>query len=451
MLRWLTPVLVLASLLLACADEDLATPAPTEASTSSTAETPTSTATAATPIPTYEAFRAGLWLIDVETGDVHVLYESDTGYPILPLDGGWRGGSEIWVYFVDGDHSVRYALDGSQLEDVPGYQLQLSDCEVMDQEALRVRIGDREFRDVPCGVVAPDGRHMLYGHNIDGPEVPGGRYDAWILDITAGEQWPATDQLRHCGGCDSRAGPSWSPSGAFVTLGETYAGVDSTIYLVDVLSRRAEPLLDGQQANSSGNEPRWAPDRDLLLMPTQDGEAAILDAPTGVAQVLAGSTWPAWWSAGGAFVYWIDGGSTAVADAKSGIRVATWPGRPSTAFWQGRVSITDATGLDSEIAPAALLGSEGGMWIYDPAIDGGLFIEGGAGGTWSPDASRAAFAIREPTSEFDVQRWFIAVYSDHGRWQTVADDARSAFGPPEVWWNDAGTHLLVRWPGSDWP
>ena len=110
---------------------------------------------------------------------------------------------------------VRYDLAGNEVDRTTAFPSDSGtthECEQPDH-ATQVAFVDGIGYPVNCGTFSPDGQFMLYSVDIDGAGIPEARYEAWTLDLKSGQTRDVTDQLRHCGGCDGRVGPPWSPSG----------------------------------------------------------------------------------------------------------------------------------------------------------------------------------------------------------------------------------------------
>src|SRR5690606_16470728 len=112
-----------------------------------------------------------------------------------------------------------------------------------------------------------------------------------------------TDQLRHCGGCDARAGPAWSPSGWYVIVAETGGGEDgAVVYLADTELGEATVLARGSNVNEAGRQPQWSPVEDALIAPGEDGSTQLMRPAEGTTARID-VPWPARFDETGTYVY----------------------------------------------------------------------------------------------------------------------------------------------------
>ena len=294
---------------------------------------------------------------------------------------------------------------------------------------------------------------MLYGVNVDGAEVGGGRYEAWVLDLDTGRRTLVTDALRHCGGCDGRVGPAWSVSGRYVLVGETYGGVDSAMYLYDVETGQTRKVAEGSFVSGVTTQVRWSPLEDAVLAPAADGSAAIERLPGGEVLAFPEVGWPARFDESGRLVYApaglyaLPGGAvrseTVIADAANGEVVARWEGSPAT--WPVERGVTW-----TEQGPAALLEQapecDDGTLLRHPVLVEPRCLAAARGAAFDPDVEQVAFA--RPTGGQDVTtRWEIVLLDiGTGSERVLTSDAIGS-EPPLIRWQPEGTHLLVLWPG----
>lgn len=393
-----------------------------------------------------EPFRAAVWLLDVASGAVHELYEGEQYRFTRDFA---TDGNGVWIYFSDQGKSILFSLDGRELDRVDGRVRRApeeSRCRRLDEDGPAAEIDGRRF-EVNCGVFSPDGSRMLYGVNIDSAEVPLGRYEAHLLDLSTGERALLTDALRHCGGCDPGAAPQWSSSGRYVTFGESYSGDDSTVYLSDTVSGDTRPIVVGPRVNFAGVNPVWSPAEDALLLAADGGGSLIERVASGEVLDLPDLRWPARFDDTGRYVYSASLTTTVIADAATGEVVARWSGHPL--HWPLERGIT---AVGDELA-AVLENSSpcSGTAVHHPQAAGGTAcIEGARGAAFAPSRDRVAFA-RSTGGEYSSTRWEIGVFEVSTAIERIlASDARGQL-PPFLRWNETGTHLLVVWPGPDRP
>jgi hypothetical protein len=206
----------------------------------------------------------------------------------------------------------------------------------------------------------------------------------------------------------------------------------------------------GYSVTQSGSAPGWSPVDDALVLPAANGDVVIERLPGGTRTVLPDAAWPARFTADARYVYSPSLGSgsdttTRLHDARTGELLARWPGIVS-----GNPFIEQLRVVGTADGPAALLadapGCEGDT-VHHPALPGGERCLDGFGAVFAPDGSRVAY-----TSP-GTRGWRLIVLDvASGTDQMLADEipagmARSGTTRPLVTWNDAGTHLLVEWPG----
>ena len=460
-------VLVLAA---GCSDDD-DEPAATATSQPST-ETATTTATAtdhslygtgtASPTSTVSATPtgpvAGLWLIEVETGTRHVLYEGDD-YP--QSDGFSDDVDTVWVWVPEEDEFVRYDLKGNELQrstDFLDTVVSRHRCTQPDNAVQRALIDGDEY-DVNCGVFSPNGSYMVYTVNVDDPGVPQGRYGAWVLNLTTRASVLATGELRHCGGCDGRVGPAWSPSGRYVLIGETYGGPDSSMYLHDAQTSETRKVAEGTFVSGITSQVRWSPAEDAFIAPDDEGSTVIERLPDGEKLTLPQIPWPARFNEDGRLVYspgglytlrpgdGIVGGiraDTAVADAGSGEVLATWEGKPAT--WPVERGVQWAG--DGAAALLEEASACPGTTLHHPTLEEPRCLPEALGAVFDAETAHVAFA--RPTTEVGTAtRWAIFLYDFESEAERLLGETSATFGadPPLIRWHPNGTHLLVLWPG----
>lgn len=366
------------------------------------------------PPPTHSGPASGLWLIDLASGAIAVLYEGDR---YATTRGFEPDGASLWAWAPGDEVFVRYALDGTETERTGSYLDTLSPgprCSQPDTAVLAATIDGRDY-PVACGTFSGDGARMVYHVDIDPAGVALGRYEAWVLDLASGERTLATDQLRHCGGCGGRVGPAWSPSGRYLLIGETNAGADSRMYLYDTVTGEVRVAAEGQTVGGVGVNVRWSPVEDAFVAPGPGGSTVLERLPAGERMVLPEVPWPARFDPTGRLVYspgglWTadrpeDSLETPVADARTGETIASWEGTPANWLFVER-GVTWTTD-----GPAAFMerveGCDGTM-LHHPVLDAPRCVEGAQGAAFSEETARIAYG-REEVIDAGTARWEIVV------------------------------------------
>lgn len=439
-------LLVLATLTLAACD-DGGTPVQSATVTAEGTVTATSSPAAAATIvatptdePTPAAPQVGLLLVDLVSGQAHTLYEGDE----YALTRRFEADGSLWVWHVATQSATRFSPRAEPLEESDDWPWDDQRCRnVPGGEATSV-VGGETF-PVACGPLSPDGRWMMFTRDIESANVPAGGYETWLLDIETRVEHLLTDLTRHCGGCDYRAGPAWSPSGRFLLFGETYAGPDSTVYLTDTATLDTRIVAQGPSANNLGEHLTWSSSEDAFARPGEGGIAVIARPALSEALPLNDVPWPARFDETGQFVYSVRDRTT-VADAATGATVALWTG--TVQLWPSPRGMTAVDGK-----PAALVEDGGcaGTTVYHPDIEG-LCIEGARGAAWSPDAAAVAFA--RPTEQVSVVRewerdWEVVVLDIATQREQIVASGLRRWTVPYIVWNDAGTQLVVLWPAPE--
>lgn len=450
-------------LLGACtADDD--DPTAEATSTLSPASSPSATPTTEPPpteTPPWREQELGLWLIDLNAGEVLSLWEDpgDTAYPITR--GFSRDGDGVWVW-DRGSSWVRYDLEGEEMERTTAFPPDSPHghtCEQPDRALVRSVVNGVEH-EVNCGIFSPDGRFMLYEVNVDSPGDPMGRYEAWTLNVESGERTLVSDQLRHCGGCDGRVGPAWSPSGRYALVGETYGGPDSTMYLHDTETRDTRAVATGSYVSGLGSNIRWSPTADAYIAPSDRG-SFIERLPSGERVALADLSWPARfddtgelaYSPGGQYTLSEDGWSagpreeTVIASARTGEVLERWTGAPELWPMERGVSWVSEAGTGVAALLERVPGCEG-TTVHHPSLPEGRCLEGARGTVFSPDGARVAFGRPVPLDP-SWARWEIVVSGVDGADESVlaSYEAHPDEMPPLIRWHPEGGLILVLWPG----
>lgn len=408
----------------------------------------------------------GAWLVDIDGGAATLLSEERAGQ--LVLETSFDEDGLPVVRFSDRNESwnVRFDLDGNEL----GVQAPVFGCEQLDEDTVAVEWSAGEFRKfegVTCGRRSPDGWLMTYRLDAGDVEVEGRftvpTWDQWLIDLVSGERTLLREGMRHCGGCDTGYGEQWSPSGAYVVLPELLW--PGEVYLADVETGEIRLISFVEPATYRRYRPLWAPDGDRLVYPAADGGTVYEDLEAGT-RVELDLAWPAAFDPSGRYLYspawWLrevaQAAETTVFDTVTGEIAGIRAGDARVDLVLGASNIPVAglgEGGGAGFA-AALEGVEGcaGTTVY--AADGTnlLCVPNATSATFSPDGRRVALAVRHATEvPLDASNpWLpgrfavVVVDVETGAARIVADDLYSSSAPGIVW-NEAGTHLLLRWPG----
>ena len=294
----------------------------------------------------------------------------------------------------------------------------------------------------------------MIGHVCSRKWPPSGLLLAGVARADVSERRLVTDQLRHCGGCDGRVGSAWSPSGRYVLVTETYGGPDSAVYLHDTETGETRKVAEGTHVSSVGYHVRWSPVDDAFIAPGAGGATVLERLPEGQRMMLPDVEWPARFDQSGRLIYAPGGISlvtevreqTFVVEATDGVMVAEWPGAPSS--WP----------LDRGVAwtaqgPAALLtaapGCEG-TTLHHPSLATPRCLAGASGAAFDAAVARVAFS-RIASQDASIAEWEVVVLDIATGQEHVLDGYTLGTGrqPALIHWNQAGTHLLVLWPGPD--
>lgn len=412
-----------------------------------------------TPAPVPSQFT--VHLIDIAAGEVDRLYNSDRqSFPVPEFTPDGRG---VWVHDVRERRTELFALDGAlQATPSPGDSGASQRCAPTDEDGVVVVDGQRV--EARCGLFSPSGDAMAFtvtaGDTYAVTEqyrVP--LYDQWLLDVETGQRRLLQESLRHCGGCDSRAGPAWSPSGRYLMFSELLDA--GRTFESDTLSGTTRVVASGRTEsghalNGIGRNPTWSPTSDMLLLPGPNGGSIAEHFPDGEVLDLPDVEWPAAFSDDGRYIVsprtWrapsndtAPGPSkTVVIDSASGRAVAVLDGaRPASLLWIDFRVMVAFGGEPVALLEGAAQCSRGTTVLHHPLAPGGaICLDGAIGATLSPHGDRVAFGRN----------------GGDGREVVVLDVAsgeEQAFALPSfvnaaasalIRWNDAGTHLLVTWP-----
>jgi hypothetical protein len=288
------------------------------------------------------------------------------------------------------------------------------------------------------------------------PGYPVPTWDQWAIDLSSDQRWILQAGLRHCGGCDGRFGPSWSPSGRYLMFPELV----ERVFLSDMTTRTTRELAPGVEL---GQKPEWSPQADVLARPSTGGATILDDIARGVITELAEIPWPARFDQSGRYLYSPAFGTsskdnaqtTRVFDSRSMSVVAVLAGAPSPRdLWTAHTVVA----ASDDSFTTALQGAPGcdGTTIY-AGTQVLTCVIGTVGASISPDGSQIALARRTGGTgliqgpglqSVDASRYdIVLVDTATGNERVVAKDAVGLELPKLVWKEDS-SRLLVKWPAS---
>jgi hypothetical protein len=405
-------------------------PAPT-----ATAALPTATLapTSAPPTPTPEPQATEppytIWLLDLEAGTQTTLYENADYNPYrMTFD---PDGETVRIrYPIDGKgYELRVRYDGTEV----GRGDALDPCQTTDDGA---EIDGRVYDGVSCGPISPDGHWMTYTVLVDAPEDARqrGDWDQWVVDLQTGDTRLLQTDLRHCGGCDGRFGPGWSPDGRFLFFPELVQ--DGVTFISDMQTGITRELFAGRTEIDA--KPDWSPAEDHLLVYLKDGTAVLYDPATDATTPVPALMSSLSFDPSGRYLYApalgdsaVDG--TTVYDVAAAQVVATLPGQAKIQAFFGLNRPLVGTD-DGFVAAFQNAGDCEGVAVYQ---DGTLAAcVPGLGPEISPDASRVALTDGSDLLLLDVAT---------GRTSTLATGIESG-QPARLVWSQDGNKLLVLWP-----
>jgi hypothetical protein len=420
-----------------------------------TLEQPSATPTSiqATPTPGLGQVPSRALLFDVASGRVITLHESLTQMA-------WRGRFDGDVVEVGiGDETRRFNPDGSVAAPSKG-----PSCAVSGGS---VEINGSRFTDVAnCGVFSPDGRWMMFERPAGDVTTAGGitlpSWDQWVLEVGTGSTRELQKGLVHCGGCDGRYGPRWSPTSRYVAYAE-FGGPRR--FLSDLVTGQTRLIGGGSDISFA---PQWAPTGNRLIYATAatlPANARFEDLDHGVVNDLP-IPWPVAFDASGLYLYspiWgggpkATGQTTTVISAATLAPVATLPGvPPQWGVWRedSKPVVFGANGLVAALQGAA---SCDGTSV-SVAAEQAACVAGGTAGVVNPGASQVAVAkvvgttgpVHGPGFEtISLTRYDIELFDvSTGQGRTVLSDVLSwDFQAPIMVWNAEGTQLLVLAPSA---
>lgn len=406
-----------------------ASPTPQATVTSDATATPTAAST-----PSGATVQSTVQLVDVRSGKVTTLYQDSNN---AAYDARFDGDT---VVVGAGTGTLAFHLDGSPAS-VPAAQ----PCQPPGQKPIYCNF-------------SPDGRRVIYPVENGQKSLASGYvvplWDQWVMEVATGKTQMVQPGLVHCGGCDGRYGPVWSPSSRYVAYAEL--GGEGRRFLTDAQSGATRQIGTGAEV---GEAPVFSADGNRLLYQEEDNGtvARLEDLSTGTSVVLT-IPWPAAFDTSGALVYspaWNGDpkGSpptTTVVDAATGKTVAQLAGAPPQWFgWSPGIAVGASSG--GFVAALQSAPTCDGTAIYTDAGAHSECIAGGAEGRVAPNGRYVAVArltgsIPGPNvNAVAINVYAINVVAVGGPTTTVVTGAAS-FQPPLMVWNTAGTYLLVLWP-----
>jgi len=419
----------------------VSTPSVEPTLTPTIAPTPTASATPALPTSTPTAAPTRVpppprtvWLIDVASGEAQTVYEDQSPVAARFNAAGTR------VELTTTADPLAFALDGTPLSPEPR--------RICTQDGEDAIVDSTTYEDLRCGRLSPNGRWMLF--EIPIPDT-NSDWDQWVLDLDSGDRRLLQAAMRHCGGCDGRFGPGFSPAGDHAYFSELIQ--DGRVYAADLRSGEVEQISEGNTEISS--RPRWSPTGTRLLYSDDRQRVLLRDFAEGEPTDVPVLTWPATFDATGAVIYSPayaaaeDSISTTVVDATTLTTLQEVPGAPGTsAFW----SPQSAVGLSPDgpvIATQHPPDCRGGTTIYAPAAPEGRCFDGATSAAVAPDGRHVAIATvsGNSPSHATATEYQITLIDTANMEPTATIEGALSFDiPPRLEWNAAGTNLLVTWP-----
>lgn len=422
---------------------NVASPVVTPAQAPSPSATPLPSNTA---VPARVEVSSTVVLVDAGTATGKTLYESK----VTAVGDVAFAGDRVLVQA--GRDTLQFGLDGVRISTPPP--------PVCGEANGAAEFAGRAYPGVACGVLSPDHRWMIY--HVDAGEVtlPSGyrvpRWDQWVVDLRTGATRLVQAGLVHCGGCDARYGPRWSPNGRYVAYAEI--GGNQRRFLTDMVRGTTRQIGTGSEVTLA---PVFSPTGDALLFGSRSGGRSVLeDLAAGTARELD-LPWPAAFDRSGTLVYspaWSQGTketgqSTTIIEAASGSVVAKLAGAPSpwrlytnsfpvaatpngllVALQQAPGCAGTAIYLQGQLRQCVIDGAEASIG------PGGIVAVARKAGSVGP-ATGSQFAT------ISIDRFEVDLVSPSGQVQTVVRGALSLQAPLMIW-NALGSHLLVVWPRS---
>ncbi len=464
-------VTVLVALLVVTTACDREEPAPTAAAMTPSPTTVSSTPSASpTAVPTFVAgiprpapiplsppppdarLENGLALAHVGSGTVHALYEG----PEYPWTPGFGADGTVWAR-LGPDQYGRFDRDGRLL--TRSATPVLGGCEQVSDATSDRFLVDGRWYDGRCWSRSPGSRYLFYTVDLEGRWT--GRYEARLLRLADLAEIRLTDKLRHCGGCDGFAVPSWSASGRYIIFGETGGGEDSTVYVANAETGETRGIARGINVNHIGLQPRWSPREDAFISASPDGSTMLTRLPSTQSSAFPEIRWPAQFDESGRYVYAIAGGllplapgqPTVLWNVETGSQAVTWQGSPRSWPVERGVSQVNAE-------PVGLLEGDpscvGGVVVHHPQLAGGKrCVQNASGAAWGPQYMSVAFARVTSTEPppMELRRTYSAVLLLDLRSGQEREVIRGLHGsgsvPPLIRWSPDGSRLLILWPGPN--
>lgn len=409
-----------------------------------------------TPDPDLIVLAATILLVDIHDGSVTTIIEDYENWP-YSAEFTDEGDVRVRYWLEDGRTDYTFALDGSPLdESEPQVR-----CLNADDGA---EIDGRFYSDVMCGSFSLDGNLMTYGLPAENVEVNGRsseRWDQWLVDLTTGEARLLQAGFLHCGGCDFKFGPIWSPSGRYLVVPDLV----HQVFFIDLEAGTSIDIAVDERATQLSSAPSWAPLVDRLVRPGPDGSTILEDYGAGTSVTLTELPWPAAFDPTGTYIYspaWAvstEAGPhqrTTIAEAATGEVVGTRAGTPSwEQIWGVGGSPVIATG-GGFVATLENSGNCAGTLIYDPGLPAATCIEDAVGAVFSPDTSLVALArqigrtgpIAGPRldSHNGLPLFEVVVFDRNTHELTVVAEGAVGYQFPALSWSEDGDLLLIRWP-----